>query len=474
MRFESFVIFAEMRTGSNFLESNLNALAGVACHGEAFNPHFIGYPTTETLLGFTRQMRENDPAALLATLRSAGGLNGFRYFHDHDPRILDAVLDDPHCAKIMLSRNPLDSYVSWKIAQETGQWKLTDVQRRKDARVTFDGDEFAAQLDAVQGFQATVLRRLQVSGQSPFHLEYEDLQSVEVMNGLAAWLGIAARLTALQAKLKRQNPEPTLAKVTNPEAVRGAVAEMDPFGLSRVPSLEPRRPPAVPSYVTAAQSPLIFMPILGGPEMRIERWLADLDGVGTDALGRDRSQRGLRQWKSAHPGHRSFAVLSHPLTRAHRVFCQKILAPDGFRRLRETLRRKYRLPVPAAGPDDPGYDLAAHRAAFGAFLVFLKANLNGQTSIRVDNRWASQSAVLRGFAEFVLPDMILREADLPASLADLARRVGRRPPVLHADPGDRPFDLSQVHDPALDLLARDIYPRDYQMFGFGDWPDQAA
>lgn len=41
-RFDSFVMFAEMRTGSNFLEANLNAMPGVTCHGEMFNPHFIG------------------------------------------------------------------------------------------------------------------------------------------------------------------------------------------------------------------------------------------------------------------------------------------------------------------------------------------------------------------------------------------------------------------------------------------------
>lgn len=46
-------------------------------------------------------------------------LGGFRYFHDHDPRVLDMILDDPGCAKIILTRNPLDSYVSWKIAQAT-------------------------------------------------------------------------------------------------------------------------------------------------------------------------------------------------------------------------------------------------------------------------------------------------------------------------------------------------------------------
>ena len=121
--FTSFVVLAEMRTGSNFLETNLNGIEGISCLGEAFNPHFIGYPNQDTLLGLDKSARDADPLGLLTRIREApGGISGFRYFHDHDPRILDAVLDDPACAKIILTRNPLDSYVSWKIAQATGQW----------------------------------------------------------------------------------------------------------------------------------------------------------------------------------------------------------------------------------------------------------------------------------------------------------------------------------------------------------------
>ncbi len=48
--FDYFVVFAEMRTGSNFLETNLNAFEGIACYGEAFNPHFVGYPNKRAFL----------------------------------------------------------------------------------------------------------------------------------------------------------------------------------------------------------------------------------------------------------------------------------------------------------------------------------------------------------------------------------------------------------------------------------------
>ena len=86
-QFDSFVVFAEMRTGSNFLEANLNAFDGITCHGEAFNPHFIGYPNSGDILGITQEERDRDPLRLLNQIRMAtpGGIGGFRYFHDPDP-----------------------------------------------------------------------------------------------------------------------------------------------------------------------------------------------------------------------------------------------------------------------------------------------------------------------------------------------------------------------------------------------------
>jgi hypothetical protein len=62
----------------------------------------------------------------------------FAFFPDHDPRVLGPVLADDTCAKIILNRNPADSYVSLAIARRTDQWKLGDIRSRKTARVRFD------------------------------------------------------------------------------------------------------------------------------------------------------------------------------------------------------------------------------------------------------------------------------------------------------------------------------------------------
>ena len=240
--FDYFVIFAEMRTGSNFLEANLNAFQGLRCHGEAFNPHLIGYPDATEILGITQETRDRDPQKLLLAIRDEPGvIGGFRFFHDHDPRVIETVLSDPRCAKIILTRNPAESYVSWKIAKQTDLWKITNAKGLKTTRIPFDAKEFEEFLSEIQGFQTFLLNTLQRSGQTPFFVGYEDLQDLDVINGLGTWLGVDEKLPSLDKKLKKQNPEPIEDKVSNYKEMEAALAGFDRFDLSRTPNFEPRR-----------------------------------------------------------------------------------------------------------------------------------------------------------------------------------------------------------------------------------------
>jgi len=352
--FDYFIVFAEMRTGSNFLETNINAYPGLTCHGEAFNPHFIGYPNKTDILGITQPMRDANPARLIEAVKlGTEGLGGFRFFHDHDPRVLDIALADPRCAKIVLTRNPVDSYVSWKIAQATGQWKLTNVKKRKDGMAVFDRDEFEAHLSALQAFQTNLLHALQVTGQTAFYVAYEDLQDVAVMNGLARFLGVDHQLEGLDDSLKKQNPQPLSEKVSNFDQMAEALARLDQFNLTRTPNFEPRRGAAVPGYVAAAHGPLLYLPIRSGPEDQVTGWLAALDAVRPEELQSKFTQKSLRQWMRNHPGHRSFTVLRHPVARAHAIFCKRILmtGPGHFAEIRKILRKSYGLHIPENGPD---------------------------------------------------------------------------------------------------------------------------
>ena len=202
-QFDYFVIFAEMRTGSNFLESNLNAFDDFLSHGEAFNPEFVGYPNKSEVLGMDLAAREQDPLKLLNAIRGEPEvLAGFRFFYDHDARILPECLSDPRCAKIILTRNPVESYVSLKIAQATGQWKLTNIKRRRDAKIDFDEDEYCHHVETQRHFQLLVTNQLQKSGQTAFFVAYEDLNDVDVINGLAKFLGTDQVIDQLEQSLK--------------------------------------------------------------------------------------------------------------------------------------------------------------------------------------------------------------------------------------------------------------------------------
>jgi LPS sulfotransferase NodH len=459
--FHSFVILAGMRTGSNFLEANLNALPGVTSYGEVFNPHFIGKKDAVELFGITLAEREANPKPLLRKLRAETvGLSGFRLFHDHDRRVLDLVLADPGCAKIVLGRNPVDSYVSWKIARETGQWKLTDAKRLKSAKARFDAGEFRDHLDRAQAFHLQVLNALQISGQTGFFLDYEDIASVDVLNGLAAFLGVAARLKAVDDTLKKQNPDPLEAKLENPEALAPALASADLFALSRVAVFEPRRPAAIPKVVAVSGAPLLFFPVRSGPDAAVRAWM-----TGFGPLIQGFEQKSLRQWKRDTPGHRAFTVLRHPLLRAHVAFHEQIVSGK-LADHRRTLIRAYKAVLPE--PGEAFASVEAERAAFLVFLHYARLATSGQTGLRVDPNWASQTAIIQGFAGFQPLDLILREDRLAEGLSYLASEVGVAP-AAPPGPDSAAAALSAIWTEEIEAAADGAYARDYQGFGFGPW-----
>lgn len=460
MTFKRFVVFAEMRTGSNLLEATMNAIKRVTCFGEAFNPYLLGWPDCDQIRGLSIEERDADPHRLLRAIFDRDDhLSGFRYFHDHDPRVFDAIMEDRDCAKIVLTRNPLDSYVSVRLAWETNQWKLNETETPVPAAITFDGAEFRAQTAEITEFQLRVMHGLQSTGQSAFWLGYEDLRDADVMTGLMHWLGRRDLDRVLPASDQvPQNPREMREKVVNFDDMQAELARMDPFGADRIPSFEPRRGPAVPSFVASeAGQGLVFMPVRGGPTDPVTGWLRGLDAE----IVRDFTQNSLRQWKRGHARHRSFCVLRHPVRRAHAAF-RAVL--DGTNaELRQTLRQIHRVDLPedaalASLSEDDEAPL------FAQFLGFLRRNLNGQTTLSVHPGWATQSHVLEGFARFGSPDLIAREATLTADLGYLAQSVGLPSPPASALGEDR-FP-AYLDDKPIQQAARAAYLRDYIAFGF--------
>lgn len=451
-----------MRTGSNFLESNLNALPGVTCHGEAFNPFFIGGEGKQELFGIDMARRNADPSGFLRAMRDqTDGLAGFRYFSDHDPRVFDLVMQDHACAKIILTRNQLESFISWKIAKQSDQWWLANTKHLKTVRPTFELPEFLQRIDDLTQFQAKLVRALQVTGQTAFTLDYDDVLDLGVLNGLAEFLGVPARLENLVFRFKKQNPEPIEEKVANPAEMRKALATIDWFNQSHAPNFEPRRFANLQQHIVSETAPLLFMPVKSGPERQVKKWLQSYGPVSNNL---DRTA--LRKWKEAHPGQRSFTVLRHPLARAFATYCD-FLEKEWMPELRPYLKRVHKFQLP---PKGKSFETEAEfREGFKVFLELFKYIFAGRTELRTLTQFASQSAILQGFSYLQNPDMVLREDQLQRGLDYLAAEVGLAPQPLPPSKEQFPYSLESLYAPDLEALARDAYARDYTGFGFGNW-----
>lgn len=463
-RFSHFVILADMRTGSNLLEETLNQIDGLRCHGEVFNPVHIGGPKKETVLDTTKAERDAQPLVLLDRLKAAPGLNGFRFFHDHDPRILPVVLADPACAKIVLSRNPVESYVSLLIARDTGEWRTGAVMDDVARKPRFDPAKFEAFLDQRSGFQRDLLHALQVSGQTAFHLDYEDVQSVEIINGLLAFLGLQGRVSRISRKLVPQNPGALSGKVANFAELEAAVRQVDWAALARIPNFEARRGPGVARVMAAADAPVLYLPIPPEDGAGVRNWLS---GMGRGGLSENFTQGTLRGWLRDRPGRRIFTIVRHPLLRAYAIF-RRVQADEDLEGLRIGLREAWGLPwtSPEAGREPAA---ETERAAFVGFLRFVRANLNGQTPVQQNLLWASQMSILQAATQFALPDLIAREETLAADLGHLAGTLGLPAPgvELARQSLDLRSALARISDDAVAAACHAAYSRDYQFLGYG-------
>jgi hypothetical protein len=469
--FDYFVVFAGMRTGSNYLERNLNAVPDVKSYGELFNPYFIAHEGEETYLGMTLQEREAAPMELVARARAdTPALAGFRLFHDHDPRVREIALADPRCAKIILTRNPLESYISYRTALDSNQWVLTDAKGQVEVPpLSFDTDEFRDFAEAQARFLNTLRKGLAEAGQTALQIDFKDLADIEVLNGALDYLGSAHRLDRPERSLKRQNPQDTLDRVANPSDMHAALAALDPFDLDPTVAARLERGPAVRSYIAARTTPLLYLPLHGTFSPAVAAWMAALDGGSAPASGL--TQKDLRDWRSAHPQARTFSILVHPVRRAWDAFESVVLPTDfqAYAEIRQGLIHGYKVPLPERWPD-PDLPKGQLRRAFIAFCKFLKANLAGQTSLRIDSAWIGQHTLLHGMSAIAVADMLYREADLPEALETLSTHVGDQPIAAFCNSLPAcPAGLTAVYDEKVETAVRAAYPRDYAVFGFGDW-----
>lgn len=488
-----FAILGAMRTGSNLLERTLNQFPDIICHGELFNAAFVAGDGKDSYLGITRAERDADPFRLIARIRETAGARvpGFRIFGDHDQRILAHVARDPDCALVVLRRDPLESYVSLRIAETTGQWLLGDERQRRAATIAFDPADFERYRSVLSDQYARVLWAVRAAGRTAFEIGFEEIKDLRLLNGLAAWLGSRTTLDRIEETIVRQNPGALAEKVSNPEAIA-------PY-LPGAPATRARGPEGVTGrgFVLSRRHPLAFAPLPACPWAPVLRWMASLSGVeatpetatapggpletglAPDALARRMAEGRLGTL---------LTVTRHPLERAARTFHDKILASDrgAFEPVRRALVETCGVELPPAAAVQRrdraalaaiGYDLAAHRRALAGFLTFLRDNLAGRTAIPAAPVWLPQSVHIAALAAVMPPTLIVPEPWLPKAGAFLRAVMGietGRNAILRMPPPIPLFDAPELWTEELGDLARAAYPEDHARLGYAVAPPGAG
>ncbi len=481
--FTSFAVFGSMRSGSNLLEKFLNQYEGIFCHGELFNPVLIRKNPWDSYLGVTRKQQLENPELMVAALLNAGDrkIPGYRIFQTHNQWAIDNALADPLCAKIVLTRDPVDSFVSLEIARKTDQWLISDTAHRKPAKILLDLEKFSEYAKARSAYYTKISTSLALSGQPGFELDYAMLNDVDTINRLAAFLGVDEQKTTLAAPIKRQNPEALADKILNYSEVCQAL------GLPKSAASTPLAPKPARVVGTdlsriyfCAEQPLAFAPVPSVPDAGIRRWLAAHDG---DAPEHGYTARGFSQWLAARPRALFFSVVQHPLTRAYDAYMKKVFptGAGGYTEIRHQLERDFGLLLPQPEttkeitPDHPrdalnttGYGVETHRIGFKQFLAFVAGNLAGQTDIRQDGKWQAQVEIIRRYRVLQPRVHVFRFETLRTDLAYLENRLGLAPCFASIDPPENRFSfaLSEIYDPEIETLAQAAYAQDYREFGY--------
>ncbi len=473
--FRSFAIFGAMRSGSNLLERYINQFDGLKCHGELFNPAFIGWSGQESYLGVDKAARDAVPGQLVDAIlaNDAENIPGFRIFRDHNENAIEQFLQDKSCAKIILSRDPIDSFTSLKIARKTDQWLIHDELHRKTAQIYFDISEFEEYRKIRQAYSDKIIAILKASGQEFFNIHFDQLNDAGKINELAAFLGAKTPIQDLKEIIKRQNPGALNDKIVNYAEV------FEQLGLPEPEVLRPGLPVFASEKGTdlsrayfLSEKNVIFAPIPSAPDGRIRQWLSEVDGAApVNNFGMD----AYKNWQNEHNNPIIFAVLRHPVKRAYDVFMRKIFLKNagGFAKIREALEVKFGVFLPDLDTslEDLGYDKSAHRAAFSQFLLFIHHNLNEQTDIRTDGRWRSQSDLIAAYEKLFGECEAIKETDLDFATGYFANRLAlnKMPNAIPAQKNQWLFELADIYSPEIEKLTRIAYAQDYDRFKFQNW-----
>jgi len=229
-----FVILAAMRTGSNLLQSNLNQFKDILCLGELFNRSFVGInipgKSNKSFAGYSREdveRRNRDRALFFDTVYAdaTGKVFGFRMFKGQDDKLLDTILQNKKCRKVILKRNDLDSFISLQIANKSRKWLNRNPDHIQEDRVRFSMRKFLQYLEQNERFYSYCESVICDTGQACYDIRYEQVKDLHELNRLAGFIGSRCRKQGIKERIFKQTLPGLEHKVENYEGMIQALKD---------------------------------------------------------------------------------------------------------------------------------------------------------------------------------------------------------------------------------------------------------
>ena len=222
LKHKTFVMIGMMRSGSNLLERQLGLLHDIRCHGELFNPAFVGFApgAHKAQAGYKREdtkARDADEEGFLEKVDAACDrpIMGLRLFLDHSPQMTSRLLYDPEVKKIVLSRNLLESYVSLAIARETDVWLTTKEANGPPRPIKVEVPKLINYALRQSLYYNDILSVLHHTGQAYRMIDYSEIKDLARLNDLAAFVGSSERMARMEEPIKKQNPGSLAEKIVD-------------------------------------------------------------------------------------------------------------------------------------------------------------------------------------------------------------------------------------------------------------------
>lgn len=152
---KDFIVFCYARTGSYRLMDILNRQEKVVAYGEVYKKQWIEVDQDVlSNLGYERsdvEKRDSKPIKFYNDLSRMHEDKqfGFKIFPDHNYKILKHLAKDKGLTKIFLVRNPVQTYISEKVAHHTNKWVVREGEQPTnldDVKVRFSFEEFSRHL----------------------------------------------------------------------------------------------------------------------------------------------------------------------------------------------------------------------------------------------------------------------------------------------------------------------------------------